>query len=514
MNNAKHEITTDHGHLKCYLPAKCLWSGRKRLWWVVSVFLMALILAPTCGQRLVADGVIKDTLQRSKKEPVVEVTLRRPALKPKERRRLSKKLRNLQEDIQILIGDNVDTHFTPKEMAFRLIERWKNNGSMSVRGILILLAMEQNRVEIVLGQGLTHILDEDWCNEIAHTKMVPWFRKDQYAKGLEDAINEIETTLRAVKNPKEWKNRFKWAAGLWSMFGGWRYRRQLRRMLAGRNLHDDDDAPSSPPPSPEGLSRMRARHRRRLQSPDWIQPSKPTSKKNKKDYSQHESSLPWDNVLRFIGIASPRSTWHMGSYKGNPGQTMVNVFYPPTLDHHQSPTQHLTPEKSSPHPHQEHQQKYTTTAPSNNEKTPFRTTTFLSNPEPFRPLSRLRNKTEDNTSTQQTPVIPLKPSSDAVGGGASWSTVSDRSIKEALIPIRILTSNQKIPNENEIGGGATWSRVSARTTKNSQLAKTKTEKSITHNESLGGGANWSNVDDRAKPNASDASKSFGGGASW
>lgn len=70
--------------------------------------------------------------------------------------------------------------------------------------------MEQNRIEFSLGLGLRHLLDVDWCSEVSHTKMVPWFRENNNYKGLEEAIHEIEKGLQAVKQPEKWRRHFHW----------------------------------------------------------------------------------------------------------------------------------------------------------------------------------------------------------------------------------------------------------------------------------------------------------------
>lgn len=485
------------------LPATIRWMNGKWLLLLDLVAVLTLIVTPALGQK--EDGVIKDTLQRPKNDPLVQLAIRRPALKPKERRRISKRLRSIKEDIQILIGDSVDANFTPKEMANKIIEIWQESGSMSPRGIVILLDMEQHRIEIAFGQGLTHMLDEDWCNEVAYTKMVPWFRKDDYAKGLEEAITEIEATLRATKNPKKWKNRLKWVAGLYTLFEGWRHRRQLRQMI-GRRFRPDDDAPPSPPPEGPGGIGIRRRPRRRLsrrsQREDFWSPQ------NWEDFGR---SFRRGKLLRLIDIFIQGPT---GSYKGNGGQTTVNVFYPPAPERHQSPTETTPP--SSP---TETQQQKTKVASPPKVDSSLPRTAFLGKPEPFRPLAHLGKMPENKPSCHQTLKTPVKsPSKTGSCGGASWSTVTDRSSKEASTsrhPLLSVVSAQRpigFSKKQGLGGGASWSHASERKTKNSEK---KTAKQPNANKkSVGGGASWSNANHRAKSTENNAPKSSGGGASW
>ncbi|KAL3935546.1 MAG: hypothetical protein SGARI_002932 [Bacillariaceae sp.] len=185
------------------------------------ILLFAILVSFAAGKKN-NDGIIRDTLERSKKDPVNQLSIRQRPLNSKERRRLAKTIRNIKnEDIQVVIGDNVQNEYnTPAEMAAKLVNTWQGNGSMTERGILILLTMEQNRIEIEFGQGLAHLLDEDWCLELAHTKMVPWFRKGDYAKGLEDAVLEIAKTLRALQQSgSKRKKRGRLVAAIVGSFG-------------------------------------------------------------------------------------------------------------------------------------------------------------------------------------------------------------------------------------------------------------------------------------------------------
>jgi len=84
------------------------------------------------------------------------------------------------------IGDAV-----PKDFATELFQQWQIGQKGIDNGLLVLLVMDQRRVEFETGYGLESILPDARCYEIQQEKMVPYFKQGDYAKGLLEASMEL-----------------------------------------------------------------------------------------------------------------------------------------------------------------------------------------------------------------------------------------------------------------------------------------------------------------------------------
>ena len=51
-------------------------------------------------------------------------------------------------------------------------------------GVLILLAKNDRKINISTGYGVEHLLTDKMCSRIIQEDIIPYFKKDQYAKGL------------------------------------------------------------------------------------------------------------------------------------------------------------------------------------------------------------------------------------------------------------------------------------------------------------------------------------------
>ncbi|HBK72197.1 MAG TPA: TPM domain-containing protein [Flavobacteriaceae bacterium] len=58
-------------------------------------------------------------------------------------------------------------------------------------GLLILIVKPLRKVSIATGYGTEKKLTDAFCQEIINRKMIPYFKKDNYYKGLDAALDEI-----------------------------------------------------------------------------------------------------------------------------------------------------------------------------------------------------------------------------------------------------------------------------------------------------------------------------------
>ena len=80
---------------------------------------------------------------------------------------------------------------TPLQYSFRL---WKVHGfgkPNKDNGILILIAKDDRKLRISVGNGLEKSLTDEFCAKIIEKIMVPQFKKQQFYKGIQEAVDLI-----------------------------------------------------------------------------------------------------------------------------------------------------------------------------------------------------------------------------------------------------------------------------------------------------------------------------------
>jgi len=71
-----------------------------------------------------------------------------------------------------------------KEYAVKLFEKWKIGKQGKDNGILLLLAMDERRVEIEVGYGLEGVINDAKAGEILDRYVVPAFKQGEFGDGL------------------------------------------------------------------------------------------------------------------------------------------------------------------------------------------------------------------------------------------------------------------------------------------------------------------------------------------
>ena len=77
-----------------------------------------------------------------------------------------------------------------------LFNRWGIGKRGEDNGVLILLDMDQRRLEIIVGRGLENVLDRRWLDSMQDREMVPYFVDDRFAQGLIQGVEAIDQRLR------------------------------------------------------------------------------------------------------------------------------------------------------------------------------------------------------------------------------------------------------------------------------------------------------------------------------
>ncbi|MFH1613081.1 MAG: TPM domain-containing protein [bacterium] len=96
--------------------------------------------------------------------------------------------------IVVVICKNT-TPLIPSQYIFWLFNEWKIGGKNN-KGVMILLSMEERRIESEVGFGLEHILTDEESGNILDNIVVPFLKETKYEEGLFAGIKSIMEKLK------------------------------------------------------------------------------------------------------------------------------------------------------------------------------------------------------------------------------------------------------------------------------------------------------------------------------
>ena len=107
----------------------------------------------------------------------------------------------------IVVTVSTTAPLQPTEYIFWLANRWDMGGPEN-RGLLILLALQERRIESEVGYALEPLLSDAESSRMLHMHVVPFLHKGQYAEGLYQAVDVLgkffEAAHRAATR-KRWR---------------------------------------------------------------------------------------------------------------------------------------------------------------------------------------------------------------------------------------------------------------------------------------------------------------------
>jgi uncharacterized protein len=92
--------------------------------------------------------------------------------------------------IAILIVQSLDGDVL-EEYSLRVAEKWKLGTKNKDNGALLLIAVDDHKMRIEVGQGLEGVLTDAQSNRIIRNKIAPEFRRGDYDAGVKAGINAI-----------------------------------------------------------------------------------------------------------------------------------------------------------------------------------------------------------------------------------------------------------------------------------------------------------------------------------
>jgi Beta-propeller domains of methanol dehydrogenase type len=92
--------------------------------------------------------------------------------------------------IALLIIESLDGEVI-EEYSLKVVEKWKLGTKSKDNGVLLLIAINDHKMRIEVGQGLEGVLTDALCNRIIRNEMAPNFRRDDYDAGVNAAVEAI-----------------------------------------------------------------------------------------------------------------------------------------------------------------------------------------------------------------------------------------------------------------------------------------------------------------------------------
>lgn len=150
------------------------------------------------SQPQIANDMAEGQIQRdlpSLNEPVIDQA---NLLSPTEKQQLSQRILKLYNEGKGQIGV-VIVPTTGQEDIFdysmRVAEAWQLGSAKRDNGLLMTIAINDRRIQILTGYGLEGVLPDIVAGRIINDKIKPYFKQGQYAQGIDSGLAEIERIL-------------------------------------------------------------------------------------------------------------------------------------------------------------------------------------------------------------------------------------------------------------------------------------------------------------------------------
>ncbi|WP_216936008.1 YgcG family protein [Acinetobacter sp. BY484] len=150
------------------------------------------------SQPQIANDMAEEQLQRdlpSLNEPIIDQA---NLLSATEKQQLSQRILKLYNEGKGQIGI-VIVPTTGQEDIFdysmRVAEAWQLGSVKRDNGLLMTIAINDRRIQILTGYGLEGVLPDIVAGRIIHDTITPYFKQGQYAQGIDSGLTEIERIL-------------------------------------------------------------------------------------------------------------------------------------------------------------------------------------------------------------------------------------------------------------------------------------------------------------------------------
>ena len=128
-------------------------------------------------------------------EPVVDQA---NLLTPAEKRAISQQILKLHKSGKAQVGVIIVPTTGQEDIfgfAMRVAEQWKLGSAKQDNGVLMAIAVNDHRIQILSGYGLEGVLPDIVLSRIIRNQITPYFKQNQFAQGIQSGLNEIENVL-------------------------------------------------------------------------------------------------------------------------------------------------------------------------------------------------------------------------------------------------------------------------------------------------------------------------------
>lgn len=81
------------------------------------------------------------------------------------------------------------------DYAMRVAEQWQLGTAKRDNGLLMVIAINDRKMQILTGYGLEGVLPDIVAGQIIRNQITPYFKQAEYAQGIQAGLNEIERIL-------------------------------------------------------------------------------------------------------------------------------------------------------------------------------------------------------------------------------------------------------------------------------------------------------------------------------
>ena len=129
------------------------------------------------------------------------------AINPRDARSMKNEIAKVEaetgSEVQVLVVDSLASspdglRISPKSFATRLFNRWQIGPGRENNGVLVLLVLDERRVEIEIGTGLNSYMTSDWCSKLLEREAVPLFKQGRHGEGLVNVVEGLAQRLRDI----------------------------------------------------------------------------------------------------------------------------------------------------------------------------------------------------------------------------------------------------------------------------------------------------------------------------
>ena len=115
-----------------------------------------------------------------------------------EKQQISQRIFNLHQHAKAQIGVVIVPTTGQEDIfdfAMRVAEQWQLGSAKQDNGLLMAIAVNDRRIQILTGYGLEGVLPDIVVSRIINQRITPYFKQAQYAQGIDAGLAEIERIL-------------------------------------------------------------------------------------------------------------------------------------------------------------------------------------------------------------------------------------------------------------------------------------------------------------------------------